>query len=112
MSLLSITLFLKKIGFKIQDNIQKGVESTMPENTDRMTFSIFALLVGGGLLGILLTPNLPGIMGLEGAVGMNFLQWIFSLIGTKFETMINIDTIKKGATGSINLFGTIASRFI
>lgn len=112
MSLLSITLFLKNIGFKIQDNIQKGVESTMPENTDRMTFSIFALLVGGGLLGILLTPNLPGIMGLEGAAGMNFLQWVFSLIGAKFENMIDIDTVKNGGAAAINLVGSIASRFI
>lgn len=89
----------------------------MEPNTDRMTFAIVVLLIGGALAGILLTPGLPGLMGLKDSAGvalkgigtpgaMNFMQWIFSLIGANFQQMIGRNT-KNGGMAVIQLLGTI-----
>lgn len=79
----------------------------MEPNTDRMSMSIVVLLIAGALAGVLLTKGLPGIMNLPGAGDMNFLQWIFSLVGTEFGKMINSTggAIEDGALGGlINMF--------
>lgn len=79
----------------------------MEPNTDRMSMSIVVLLIAGALAGILLTPKLPQLMGLTNATDINFLQWIFSLVGTEFKSMIDSTggAIENGALGgSINMF--------
>lgn len=76
----------------------------MEPNTDRMSMSIVVLLIAGALAGALLTPGLPKLVGLySGAGNVNFLQWIFSMIGTNFKDLINTDTTN-GTLGLISMF--------
>ena len=62
----------------------------MEPNTDRMSFAIIALLIAGAVAAALLTPGLPKLVGLyTGAGNINFLQWLFSIIGEQFNEFIN-----------------------
>ena len=74
----------------------------MEPNTDRMSFAIIALLIAGAVAAALLTPGLPKTVGLYSGTGnINFLQWLFSIIGDQFKLFI--DQAGNGTFSTITL---------